>query len=263
MNTAGIDVGYEAIKIVLFKDGEVIAKNTGLSGGINRVAEIDRLWKETLDSVSMKPEDFQGVVATGLGKNDVAFADSVVTEPIADTRAARWFFADATSVIDVGADRSRVVTLKDGEGIEEIALSQKCGNGFGSQLKFIARKLEMTMDELSDIPEGVADGAVCNDGCIVFIELDAIELLAQGVPSLQVAGAVVDAIAVRINMLLNDKITPKKETTLLIGGVSQNDAVVKSLKSRSGIDFIIPEDAVFGGAIGCALIAAERKAREE
>jgi len=56
-------------------------------------------------------------------------------------------------------------------------------------------------------------------------------------------------------MVLNDKMAPAPKTTVMVGGVALNKAFVNALKSRSGIDFVIPEDTVFGGAIGAALIA--------
>jgi activator of 2-hydroxyglutaryl-CoA dehydratase len=65
-----------------------------------------------------------------------------------------------------------------------------------------------------------------------------------------------EAIAVRINSVLNDKIKPAKNTTVLVGGVSRNKAVVNALKKRSGVNFIIPEYAEYAGALGAALTAA-------
>jgi activator of 2-hydroxyglutaryl-CoA dehydratase len=113
----------------------------------------------------------------------------------------------------------------------------------------------MTLDEISALPPDAAAGFTVNDGCVVFIELDSLELLNEGAAPAQVAGAVNDAIAVRLNMILNDKTAPAKDTTVLIGGVAKNAAVVNALKARSGIGFVIPADAEYGCALGCALDA--------
>ncbi|MDR1206270.1 MAG: acyl-CoA dehydratase activase [Peptococcaceae bacterium] len=255
MITAGIDVGLEAIKIVIVKDGEVAGKAQGLSGGAGREQAVGRLWDEALKEAGIGASDVQKVAATGAGKYDVAFADKTVTEPIAGARAARYYLPGATSVVDAGASQTRVVTLREGGEIEEVALNQKCGAGLGSQLRYLARRLEMTLDEISALPPDAAAGFTVNDGCVVFIELDSLELLNEGAAPTQVAGAVNDAIAVRLNMILNDKITPAKDTTVLIGGVAKNAAVVNALKARSGIGFVIPADAEYGCALGCALLA--------
>jgi benzoyl-CoA reductase subunit D len=256
MITAGIDVGLEAIKIMILKDGEIAAKACGLSGGAGRKRAIALLWGEALEKAGIPVTDVGKVVATGAGKFDVPFADRTVTEPIAAARAARHCLKDAKTVIDAGADQTRVVTVKEDGGIEELILNQKCGAGLGSQLRYLARRLEMTLDDLGALPPDAAAGAVVNDGCIVFIELDALELLNEGVPARQVAGAINDAVAVRLSMILNDRLVPAADRTVLIGGISKNAAVVNALKTRSGIDFVVPDDAEYGGALGCALLAA-------
>jgi benzoyl-CoA reductase subunit D len=254
MITAGIDVGLEATKIVVVKDGEITGKVKGVSGGAGRKQAIGRLWEDALNEAGIRASDVEKTVATGAGKFDVEFADRTVTEPMADARAGRHYLPDAAAVVDAGADQTRVVKLRKDEAIEEIVLNQKCGAGLGSQLRYLARRLEMTLDGISALPPDAAAGLSVNDGCIVFMELDALELLNEGVSPTQVAGAVNNAIAVRLNMILNDIIAPVKDKTVLIGGVAKNTAVVNALKARSGIDFVIPADAEYGCALGCALL---------
>jgi benzoyl-CoA reductase subunit D len=255
MITAGIDVGLETTKVVVLKEEAIVGKAIGRSGGAGRKDAIDRLWEEALAEAGIKAADVDRVIATGAGKYDVPFADKAVTEPIADARAAQYYLPGVTSVVDAGADQTRVVTLREDGGIENLALNQKCGAGLGSQIRYLARRLETTAEEMGALPPDAAAGAVVNDGCIVFLDLDVLELLNEGAAPTRVAGAVNDAVAVRLNMVLNDKTVPAKNTTVLIGGVSKNVAVVNALKARSGIDFIIPEDAEYGGALGCALLA--------
>jgi len=258
MITAGIDAGLESIKIVILKDGAVVGKSTGPSGGAGRPVAIKTLWEATLANAGLTADDVEKVIATGAGKYDVPFASGMVTEPIADAKAARYFLADATSVVDIGADQLRVVTLGEGDRIVEIALNQKCAAGIGTLLKYTARRFEMTLEELSALAPGAAKDLLVNDGCVVFAELDALELLNRGVPKEEVAAAVVEAMAVRANMVLNDKIAPAPKTTVLIGGVALNRAFVNALSARSGIDFVVPDDAIFGGATGAAAIGKER-----
>jgi activator of 2-hydroxyglutaryl-CoA dehydratase len=109
---------------------------------------------------------------------------------------------------------------------------------------------------LSHVPlDGDNDIAV-NDGCTVFAELDALSLLNRNYPRQDVARAITEAVAVRVNSVLNDKVKPAKDSTVLIGGVSRNKAVISALKKRSGVEFIIPEHPEYAGALGAALIAA-------
>ena len=149
MITAGIDVGIESLKVVILKDGKVIARGSGLSGGANRGKNAEKVWEETLTEAKLKPSDVSKVVATGQGKQDVAFASDRVTEPVADARAARFLYPKATSVVDIGADQVRVITLGKGDKILEVVMNQKCAAGLGIFLKSMARTLGMTLDEIS------------------------------------------------------------------------------------------------------------------
>ena len=254
MITAGIDVGIESLKVVILKDGKVIARGLGLSGGANRGKTAENIWNETLTAAKLKPSDVSKVVATGQGKQDVAFASDRVTEPVADARAARFLYSKATSVVDIGADQVRVVTLGKGNEILEVVLNQKCAAGLGIFLKSIARTLGMTLDEISQ-SSGNGKAAV-HDGCVVFAEMDVLGLLNRNIPSGDIARSANDMVAVRVNSILNDKIKPAKTTTVLVGGVGKNKAVVAALKKRSGISFLVPEQSEYAGALGAALIAA-------
>ena len=256
MITAGIDVGIENIKAVILKDGEVIARGTVQSGGAKRAMSAEKAWKDTLAAARLSPSDIEKAVATGQGKGDVSFAGDRGVEPVADARAARFLYPASTSVVDVGADQVRVVTLGKGDGIAEVVMNQKCAAGLGISLKSMSRTLGMTLDEMSRQAGNSRSDIAVNDGCGVFAEMDALGLLILKVPREEVALAVMEAVAVRINSILNDKVKPAKDTTVLVGGVSKNKAIVDALKRRSGVNFIIPEYAEYAGALGAALMAA-------
>ncbi len=254
MITAGIDVGIENVKVVIFKDGKVIARATALSGGANRAKAAEKAYHDALAAAKLKAADVAKIVATGQGKNDVGFASERVVEPVADAKAARFLYPQAACVVDVGADQVRVVTLGEQDKISEVVMNQKCAAGLGILLKSMARTLGMTLDEISRL-SGDGSAVVVNDACAVFAEMDALGLLNRSVPREDIARAVTEAVAVRVNSILNDKIKPVKDSTVLVGGVSRNKAVVGALKRRSGINFIIPEQAEYAGALGAALLA--------
>ncbi|MDR1205565.1 MAG: acyl-CoA dehydratase activase [Peptococcaceae bacterium] len=258
MITAGVDVGLENIKIVILKDGKIAAKSEGPAGGAGRGRAAEKLWEETLNKAGIQAADVSKTVATGAGKYDVAFAGDRVVEVVADARAARYFYPNATSVVDAGADQVRVATLGEGDKIEEVVLNQKCSAGLGIMLKYMGRRLGMTLAEMSALAPDAAGGKTVNDGCAVFTEMDALELLNRNVHKKEVAGAVVQTVICRINAILKDKIPPAKETTVFIGGMTRNTAVVDGLKARSGIRFLIPEEAQYGCAVGAAVIASDR-----
>jgi predicted CoA-substrate-specific enzyme activase len=257
MITAGIDAGLRTTKVVILDDEKVIARGRELSGGANRDKAIEKAWNDALAAAGLKAADVSKVAATGQGKRDVYLADEDVVESVADARAARFLYPAATSVVDLGADQTRVVTLGEGNEITEVVQNQKCMAGLGLLLEVIANRLDLTLEEISSLGPDAGDILV-NDGCPVFAEQGALELLNRGASKEDVAGAVTDVVVLRLNSILNDKVRPAKETTVLIGGLTKNTAVVDRLKKRSGIDFLMTEEGEYAGALGAALIAAEQ-----
>ncbi|MCL2122412.1 MAG: acyl-CoA dehydratase activase [Clostridiales bacterium] len=257
MITAGVDVGIRDTKIIIMDMGHVVGKKKGSSGGIHRECAIQEIWKGALDDSGLGMPQIDLVAATGIGACDVVFAGEQVTEPVADARAARHYRKDATCVVDIGADQMRVIFLGEGNAIREVVLNQKCAAGIGIFFEYMARRLGMTMEEISSLPSGDC-GAPVNDGCCVFAELDALEMLFQDIPKEDIFRKIICALSYRMNAVLNDKLKPAADTTLLIGGVSKNKAMINALRERSGIRFIIPEDAEYGCALGAALYAASQ-----
>lgn len=256
MITAGIDVGIESLKVVILKDGQVVARAVGISGGANRAKNAEQVFSEALAAAKIKSSDVNKIVATGQGKNDVPFASDRYTEPVAAARAASFLYPKATSVVDIGADQTRLVILRPQNTITEVVMNQKCAAGLGIFLKSMARTLGMTLDEMGSVNGKLPKDIVVNDGCSVFAEMDAFSLMNRNIPREDIARAVNEVVAVRVNSILNDKVKPAKDTTVLIGGVVKNKAVVSALKKRSGINFLVPEEAEYAGALGAALIAA-------
>ena len=242
--------------MVVLKDGKIVATGAALSGGSSRAEAAEQARNEALKSAGLSLSDVRNVVATGHGKWDVKFAGDYIVEPVADAEAARSLFPTAKSVVDIGADQIRVVTLSEDGDIREVVLNQKCAAGIGTFFRTISRRLGLTLEDMSQMPGNGTAGVSVSDGCCVFAELDAINLLFNNTPKADIVGAINEAIAARINSVLNDKIVPGKDTTVLIGGVDNNPGVIKALKKRSGINFLIPERPEYAGALGAALIAA-------
>ena len=255
MITAGIDVGIENIKVVVLKDGTVIATGTARSGGSGRGRAVERTWSDVLEAAGISAKDVKEIAATGQGKGDVPFAGCRITEPLADALAARFLFPKARSIVDVGADQVRVVSLDQKGAITEVVLNQKCAAGIGTFLRTMARRLGYTMEEMGRINGNSGFQGEVNDACCVFAGLDAVNLLHYGVSRPDITRAIHRAMAVRINSVLNDKVRPARDTTVLVGGMARNPALIRALRERSGIDFMIPDQPEYAGALGAALDA--------
>jgi predicted CoA-substrate-specific enzyme activase len=253
MITAGIDAGLGYTKVVILKDGKIIGRGKGITGGVKRPANIQAVYDAALKDAGIAAEDVAKVVATGKGKYDIPFANDRITEVVTSAKAAKALCPEATTVVSVGADETLVATL-EGEKINEFCLNQKCAAGLGLFLEYMARRLGMTVEELSAL--GAPGEAVVNDGCVVFAELDALSLLNRGVDAKEAAKAVTEAVAWRTSTTINDITAQNKTCVVLFGGLTKNAAFLNALKRISGIPFVVPAEAEYAGALGAALIAA-------
>jgi predicted CoA-substrate-specific enzyme activase len=259
MITAGIDMGMECIKIVILKDGKIIGRGKGISGGARRLAAAEAALREALREAELPPEAIEKTVATGKGKFDLPFVSDRVTEPITTAAAARALVPDATFAVDAGADETLCVSLRPDGSVSEMVQNEKCAAGIGSFLRKMARRLELSPEEMSALPPVAAGGPRVNDGCVVFAELDALSLLNHGVTPREIASACTDAAACRAGMTINDITVPDFTCVVLLGGLTKNKAFVRDLKTRSKLDLIVPAEAEYAGALGAALVAAREE----
>ena len=252
MITAGIDVGLKNIKAVILRDGEVIGKAIGMSGGLRRPAAVQEVYNKALENAGVTGGEVEKTVSTGKGKFDVPFAAEQLAEVVTAVKAAKFFVPAATTVVGVGADETIAATI-EGEKIKEFVINQKCAAGLGVFLENMAERFNMSVEELS-LLDGSSEVTV-NDGCVVFAELDALGLLNRGVCPKEISKALIQACAWRVNTTINDIYKPSNECVVMVGGMTRNKAFIKALEKISGISFLVPEEAVYAGAIGAALLA--------
>lgn len=255
MIKAGIDVGLETIKIVILDDdNNIIVKTKTFSGGGKRKDTINQLWQKCLDESKIDATACH-IVATGMGKYDVEFANRYITESLADATAGKHYLQGVESIVDIGANQVRVIPINDDGSIGQLAFSHKCGSGLGLLLSNIALRHELSYEEMSDLAKSAKGELKMNEGCIVFAELDMLEMQNKNMPQDEIIAAVINGVAVKICSVMNDKVKPSKQKTVLLGGLALNEALVNAIKLRSGIDFVIPEFPDYGTAIGAALLA--------
>jgi len=257
MITAGIDVGVETVKAVILRDGSIVGCGKAQSGGAKRAASAQSAYEDALQMAGLSAGEVSKTAATGKGKYDVPFAGDRITEPICALNAAKFFCPDATCAVDIGADETLALTVDENGRIKQFVLNEACAAGLGNFIKFMAKRLGLSLEEISEIPPAAQGKAALNAACAVFAELDALDLLNRGVPPAEVAAAVVRAAAVRAAAVINDITFPAFEVSLLFGGLTKNKAFVKALEDRSGISFTVPQNSEYAGALGAAIFAVD------
>jgi predicted CoA-substrate-specific enzyme activase len=256
MITAGIDIGIETIKAIVLKDGNVVASGMAPSGGAGRAEAAEQLLQDVLEQAGLSRNDVDKIVATGLGKWEVSFVDSRIVEPLADARAAVWLYPSSRAVIDIGADQARAAKFDAGGKVLQYTLNYKCAAGLGLFLESMASILGVSLDEMGQMAASPSNGVAVNDQCAPLAELDVISLIHDNVPRGSIVQAINEAVATKLSAMVHEMTGGIENEAVLIGGVAANAGVVNAFKNRLGINFIIPDQPLYAGALGAALIAA-------
>jgi len=103
MITAGIDCGAKNTKTVILKDGEVIGKGMVLTG-FDQEKAVEKALDIAIQDAGIVRDDIQRIGGTGSGKNAVKIADDDVNDIKAMSKGAIFFFPNARTVTDVGAE---------------------------------------------------------------------------------------------------------------------------------------------------------------
>jgi benzoyl-CoA reductase subunit D len=255
MITAGIDMGLRSIKAVIVKDDNIIASGTAVSEGFNRGQAAENLWSEVLGRSGISASDVDIVISTGTGKEDVSFAVNNVVEAVADVEGARKMCPDARTLIDVGAEQTRVVKYDENGKAINYTLNQMCGAGLGIFVESMARQLGVTLDELSELAMKSNGIKPINAECGNFASLDVTTMIYNNTPKEDIARAIVDAVATKVKSTANLTNIDKKNI-VLIGGIARNKGIVEALNRQFGVECMIPEQPEMAGAYGAAVIGA-------
>jgi benzoyl-CoA reductase subunit D len=260
MISAGIDMGTQRVKVAILKDKQIIAQSQQFSG-FEPTKAAEQALEEALKKANLSREDIQHVTATGAGVNMAPSADSTVSMMGADARAGAYFFPSARTVIDVGAEDARAVKCDERGVMADFVVNARCAAGAGTFIEAMARALEVELEDMGSLSLKAERASPINASCVIFAESDVVSLIHREEPKTEIARAIFDAMAERVaSMVLRLGIN---QDIVLVGGVAKDAGFVASLKRRLGTEILIPEEPIFAGAVGAALIAAKRAARRQ
>jgi (R)-2-hydroxyacyl-CoA dehydratese activating ATPase len=255
---AGIDVGSLTTKVVLMDSAEkerVLIFRIVRSGSDFRKA-METAVEEALKSAGLRFEDIRFAVSTGYGREIVGFSNSRVTEITCHARGAKHLFPEVHTVIDIGGQDSKVISIDDRGGVANFTMNDKCAAGTGRFLEVMASALEVEIGQLGELSAQSMQQVKVSSMCTVFAESEVISLLSKECSKADIAAAIHEAIARRITGMVSQ--VGMKERVVMVGGVAKNTGVVRSLERMLKATFLIPPEPQINGALGAALIAAER-----
>jgi len=255
MITIGIDLGTQSVKAVLLKDGIVLSRSQAFSG-FDPAKAAEHTVAETLKKAKLTSKDVNHVTATGSGMDMAPNANSTVSMMGADAKAGVHIFPKARTIIDVGAEEARAVKCDEKGIMIDFVVNERCAAGAGTFIEAMARALEVKLEEMGPLSLKAERASPINATCVIFGESDVVSLIHRQESKPEIARAIFDAMADRVSsMVYRLGVNPD---VVLVGGVAKDVGFVASLKRKLGIDILIPEYPEFIGALGAALVAANR-----
>lgn len=255
MITAGIDCGAKNTKTILMRDGEIVGKGIVPTGFDLEKAAGESL-SLALKDAGIARDDIQKIFGTGSGRAAVKTADGSVDEIKAMAKSANFFFPDARTVIDVGAEEGRAAKIDAGGNPIDFAINEKCAAGAGAFIEAMARALEVTIEDMGPLCLESDKEIPMNAQCVVFAESEVVGLIHTKTAKSDISRAIHDSMAGRIASIIR-RIGINKEIAM-VGGVAYNPGFISALKRELKVDTIyIPDGPEYGAAVGAAILAME------
>lgn len=253
MIVAGIDVGNQTGKaVVLREDGAILAKAI-VDAAEEAAVVAEQALAAALAEAGVSRSELGYIVATGVGRNGVPFADRALTEVSADAKGAVHLFPSARTVIDLGAEDARGLRCDEAGKVLDFVMNDKCASGAGVFIEAMAKALEYSLEEMGEMSLRSENEVDINCTCAVFAESEVVSLIHRQVPRQDIARGIHDSIALRSASMLRR--IGIHDDLVLIGGSALNKGIVAAIIRRTGKQVLVPQDPVTVGALGAALYA--------
>jgi predicted CoA-substrate-specific enzyme activase len=252
MVTAGIDVGHESVSVVVLGDDEMLGHATFvISGEVGATAKL--AFEQTLDRFGMTRASVDRIFATGVEREKVALADGHRTQMLSHARGAHWWFPGARTVVDVGAEGTRVMRCDASGRLTNFALNDKCASGSGVFLETVSGMLDVPLADMGPLSLRAPKGIVLTNTCAVFAESEIVAEIHRGTPTEDILRGVNESMVSKI-IAIGRRVEIVAEV-VITGGVARNVGVVRALRDVLETEVAVPEHPEITGALGAALLA--------
>ena len=249
MNYAGIDIGSRTIELVVVNESGRVVLSLQTDTGFDPLAEARKLIRDA-------PCD--RIVATGYGRNlfEIAFEAPTVTEIKAHARGARALFPHAGTVLDIGGQDSKAIALGETGRVKKFEMNDRCAAGTGKFLEIMAEALGFDIQTFGREALAAEQDLAVSSMCTVFAESEVTSLIARGRNRRDIARGLHSSVIRRAAGMINR--VSSRGNIVFTGGVARNPCMVVLLEKTLGRTILVPDDPQAVGALGAALLAAER-----
>ena len=256
---AGVDSGSTSTDIVIIDEACNVVTTVILPTGAGAENSAARGVAAALEKAGLTRDDLAALTATGYGRGSIQMGDSQITEITCHARGAHFLDPDVRTVIDIGGQDSKVISLDPSGSVKNFVMNDKCAAGTGRFLDNMARTLEMDLDQMSQRGLDYKEDITISSMCTVFAESEVVSLIAKNKSADDIVHGLNKSVAAKTGTLVAR--VGGQEKYMMTGGVSRNRGLVKALEEELGCELVISPYSQLCGAIGAALFARDSSIR--
>ena len=202
-------------------------------------------------------DDLDYIVGTGYGRLKVPFAKVNISEITCHGRGAQWMTASVRTVVDIGGQDCKVMSLNDKGKVVEFVMNDRCAAGTGRFFEGMARALNCGLEGLSSLNNQGEAPCIITSQCSVFAESEVVTLINEGDDLNNIIAGINNSVAGRLNSMVR-KVGLVPDVALT-GGCAKNAGLAKALEKQLGVSVTrLPVDPQLAGAVGAALLAMDK-----
>ncbi len=256
---AGVDIGASAAKVAIIDAQGQLAGRATRPSGVDYALSATECLDAALAQAGLERETLRAVFSTGYGRDNVPWADGKMTEIACHGQAAFFHFPRRITVIDIGAQDSKVIHLDSSGRRVGFKMNRKCAAGTGAFLEEIAYRLNLPLDRLNSLAEQAQREVALGSFCTVFAATEILEKIRAGEAVEDIVKGAFRSVVKRI--LEMD--AAQGELVMTGGVVAHNPVVAGLVEEEFGRHPLLPPHPQHIGAWGAALMARQHAARQK
>jgi len=251
----GIDVGTSYVKAVIIDENEDLAGSFVDRTSSDLQRSINNAFQGAIIAAEISRDAIKHITATGFGRRNVSFADSVKTEISSHAKGAHHSFPKKITIIDIGGQDTKIIKINAQGKTLGFKMNRKCAAGTGTFLEEIAHRLDIPINKMNVLAGKSSRNAALSSFCTVFASTEILTRIKEGEKIEDMVKSAFESVAKRVI-----EMDTLDGTIVMTGGVvAYNDIVLKILSKNVGKKIYIPPNPQLIGALGAALFAREGK----
>ena len=256
----GIDIGSISTKgVIIDQYGNIFTSSYLYTSG-NPIIAVKNVVKNMKNDIDLNKYQVVSIGTTGSARKLIGKmlgADTIKNEITAHAVGTIKLYPDVRTIFEIGGQDSKITLVNNGI-VYDYAMNTLCAAGTGAFISSLAKRLDVSIENVSDVAFSSKNKVNIAARCTVFAESDLIHKIQAGYKKEDIIAGVCRAVA---SNYINNVSKGKKIVSPIVfnGGVSKNKAVIRAFEEITGEKIIVNKNSHLMGAYGIALMARDSK----